>query len=139
MPKAYGFDFREKIFEAYTNREGSILEISKRFKVSESTVKRITQRYRETGELVLYLHRVGRHELIDEERKCTLKKILSDASDLTLREIQEKYYKHHGVKPVIAVFHRVLKDMKFTYKKKSHFAEQRLKEGVKKKRRLHIG
>ena len=133
MPKAYGIDFRKKILEAYRNKEGTIPEISTRFKVSQSTVKRITQRYRETGDVVLYLHNAGRHELIDDAGKQTLEKIVVDAPDLTLNEIQEKYYQIYGIKPVIAVFHRVLKEMKFTYKKKSHFAQQRLNDDIKKK------
>lgn len=138
MPKAYGIDFRKKILEAYRNKEGSILEIAKRFKVSESTVKRIAQRYRETGNVVLYLHHAGRHELIDEAGRRTLEKILAEGSDLTLSEIQEKYYQLHGVKPVIGVFHRVLKGMKLTYKKKSHFAQQQLREDVKKKEKSSL-
>jgi O6-methylguanine-DNA--protein-cysteine methyltransferase len=91
MPKAYGIDFRKKILEAYRNKEGTIPEISTRFKVSQSTVKRITQRYRETGDVVLYLHNAGRHELIDDADKQTLAKILVNAPYLILNEIQEKY------------------------------------------------
>jgi transposase len=91
MPKAYGIDFRKKILEAYTNKEGSIPDIAERFKVSESTVKRIARRHRETGHVVLYLHHAGRHELIDESGKQTLKKPLAETPDITLSEIQERY------------------------------------------------
>ena len=138
MPKAYGIDFRRKILEAYINKEGSISELSERFKISKSTVKRIAQRYRNTGEVTLYLHRVGRHELIDDKGKETLKKLVSQSPDLTLSEIQEKYEQIHGIKPVLAVFHRVLKKMTYSYKKKSHFAEQQLTEENKKKREEFI-
>lgn len=133
MPKAYGIDFRKKILEAYLNKEGSIPELAQRFKVSMSTVKRIAKRYRETGEVKLYLHNVGRHELIDEAGKETLRVLLTKTPDLTLSEIQEAYYKQHGIKPVLAVFHRVLKNLTFSYKKKSHFAEQQQREDIKKK------
>lgn len=57
MPKAYSIDFREKVLDAYLNHEGSNREIAKRFKISISTVKRIGQRYRNTGKIELYIHR----------------------------------------------------------------------------------
>lgn len=135
MPKAYGIDFRKKILEAYLNKEDSIPNLAKRFKVSASTIKRIAQRYRETGEVKLYLHNVGRHELIDEAGKKTLESLLLSQPDLTLSEIQEAYYKRHKIKPVLAVFHRVLKNLNYSYKKKSHYAQQQLREDIKKKER----
>ncbi len=133
MPKSYDVKFREKILEAYLEKEGSIPAIAKRFKVSESTVKRIARRHRETGSLELYIYNAGRHELIDDAGKATLKKLLKITPDLTLRELQEKYVAIHQVKPVLTVFHNVLKKMKLTYKKKSKFAEQQLREDIKKK------
>lgn len=133
MPKAYGIDFRKKILDAYLNKEGSIPEIAKRFKICESTVKRIARRHRETGEVTLYLHHAGRHNLITEEGKQSLVEFLNESPDLSLKELQTKFYQRHGIKPVITVFHNILKRMKITYKKKSHFAEQRLRDDVKKK------
>ena len=136
MPKSYDVKFREKILEAYLEKEGSILEIAHRFKISESTVKRIARRYKETGKLELYIYNAGRHELIDTAGKITLQKLLKTTPDITLRELQEKYEAIHNVRPVLTVFHNVLKKMKITYKKKSKFAQQQLREDVKKKRRI---
>jgi transposase len=138
MPKAYSIDFREKVLQTYLNKEDSISNIAVRFKMSESTVKRIARQHRETGEIKLFLHHAGRHELIDEAGKETLKKLLAQQGDMTLAEIQENYFKVHGIKPVLAVFHRVLKKMKMNYKKKSHFAQQQLSEEIKKKREEFI-
>lgn len=133
MPKAYGIDFREKILEAYLNKEGSIAELAKRFKVSASTVKRISRRYRETGEVCLYMHHAGRHELIDAAGEKTLKEWITGKPDLTLLELQAKYYKQRGIKPVLSVFSRVLRKIKLNYKKKSPFAQQQETNEVKKK------
>jgi transposase len=133
MPKAYGIDFRKKILDAYLNKEGSIPEIAKRFKICESTVKRIARRHRETGEITLYLHHAGRHNLITEEGKKTLEEFLSESPDLSLKDLQKKFHERHGIKPVLTVFHNMLKKMNFSYKKKSHFASQRLRDDVKKK------
>jgi len=133
MPKNYDLKFREKILEAYLDKEETILEIAERFKVSESTVKRIARRYKETGSVEVYIYNAGRHELIDDKGKATLKKIIASSPDLTLRELQEKYESIHKIKPVLTVFHNTLKKMKLTYKKKSKFAQQQLREDVKKK------
>lgn len=137
MPKCYGKDLREKIRETYENKEGSFKKVAERFKVSLNTVKRIIYRYRETGTVATYLHRVGRREMIDESGRETLRKLIKESPDMTLREIQKAYEKHHGVKPVLGVFHRVLKELKLPYKKKSLFAQQQLREDIKKKRRFY--
>jgi len=133
MPKYYGIDLRKKILETHLNKEGNYQAIAERFKVSLNTVKRIVYRYRETQQVQTYTHRAGRRELIDESGKETLKKLIKDKGDLTLRELQKQYEAIHGIKPVLAVFHRVLKLLKLTYKKKSLFAQQQLREDIKKK------
>jgi transposase len=133
MPKAYGIDLRKKILESYLCKEGSLNELASRYKVSISTIKRISQRYRNTGDVQLYLHNVGRHELINDDGKEALIKILEESPDLTLKEIQEKFAALYGISPVIAVFHRVLKNLNFKHKKKSNYASQRDREDVKKK------
>ncbi len=136
MPKCYGKDLREKILETYKNKEGSFKKVAERFKVSLNTVKRIVYRYRKTGKIETYLHRAGRRELIDETGRQTLRELIKVCPDMTLREIQKIYEERHGVKPVLAVFHRVLKELKLPYKKKSLFAQQQLREDIKKKRRI---
>lgn len=133
MPKCYSTDFRKKILETYLNKEGSYQSIAERFKVSLNTVKRIVYRYYKTGQVITYKHRSGRRELIDETGKETLKKLIKEKPDLTLRELQKQYKAIHGIEPVLAVFHRVLKLLKLSYKKKSLFAQQQLREDIKKK------
>jgi transposase len=133
MPKAYSVDFREKILAAYLNKEGSIPELAERFKVSDSTVKRIGRRHRETGQVCLYLHHAGRHELIDAAGQETLKELIRQKADATLLELQESYYNQYGVKPVLSVFSRVLRKIKLNYKKKSPFAQQQETDEIKKK------
>lgn len=51
MPKAYSIDFRKKILDAYLQKEGTNEELAERFKISISTVKRIAQRYKNSGEV----------------------------------------------------------------------------------------
>lgn len=60
--------------------------------------------------------------MIDTSGRETLRKLIKESPDMTLRELQKAYEKYHGVKPILGVFHRVLKELKLPYKKKSLFA-----------------
>jgi transposase len=100
-------------------------------------VKRIVKRDRETGTVEGDLHRVGRRALIDGAGEATLRDVMAEKPDATLRERQSHDNAIHGIQPVLAVFHRVLKSLKLTYKKQSLFAAQQLREDVKKKRSMY--
>ena len=47
--KAYSTDLREKVMNAYNNREGSQRELAQRFSVSLSFVQSLLRRYRSSG------------------------------------------------------------------------------------------
>ena len=47
--KPYSLDLRQKVVEAYSNKEGSFRRLAKRFKVSLSFIQRLIKRYREEG------------------------------------------------------------------------------------------
>ncbi len=49
--KAYSVDFRQKIVDAYENKEGSIRQVAKRFKVAPSFVQKLLKRYQEVESL----------------------------------------------------------------------------------------
>ena len=89
MPKAYSIDFRGKILDAYLKQEGSNQKIAERFKISISTVKRIGQRYRNTGKVELYINRVGRKLKITDKAKSIIKQTISTKPDASLEEIRE--------------------------------------------------
>ncbi|MGL5794914.1 MAG: helix-turn-helix domain-containing protein, partial [Waterburya sp.] len=47
--KPYSLDLRQKIVESYNNHEGSIRQVTKRFKVSPDCVTRLLKRYNTEG------------------------------------------------------------------------------------------
>lgn len=49
--KAYSIDFRQKIVATYQNKQGSIRQVAKRFKVAPSFVQKLLKRYQETETL----------------------------------------------------------------------------------------
>lgn len=137
MPKAYSIDFREKVLDAYLNQEGSNQEIAKRFKISISTVKRIGQRYRNTGKIELYIHRVGRKPKITEQAKQIIKQTIYVQPDVSLEEIRVILGKKCKIYVTIQAIHYFLKSLKISYKKKSLYSCQRETDEVKKKIRIY--
>jgi transposase len=137
MPKAYSIDFREKILDAYLSQEGSNQEIAKRFKISISTVKRIGQRYRNTGKIELYINRVGRKPKITEQARDLIKQTICIKPDASLEEIKDILGKSCKIYVTIQAIHYFLKSLKISYKKKSLYACQRDNDEVKKKIRVY--
>ena len=136
MPKAYLIDFREKILDAYLNQEGSNQEIAERFKISISTVKRIGQRYRNTGKIELYINRVGRKPKITDQAKDLIKQTISVKPDVSLEEVREILEKNCKIYVTIQAIHYFLQSLKISYKKKSLYACQRDTDEVKKDQNL---
>ncbi len=130
---AYSVDFRKKILESYLQNEGTNQEIAERFKISISTVKRIGQRYRETGKIELYLGNIGHYSKVDNDAKEVLINIIEEKPDLTLEEIRQKLQERCQILVTAQAIHYILKNLKITYKKKSMYANQRDREDVKKK------
>lgn len=49
---AYSVDLRQKIIETYKNKEGSIRQVSQRFKVSRNFVQKLLKQHQLLGSLV---------------------------------------------------------------------------------------
>lgn len=133
MPKAYSIDFREKVLEAYLCKEGSLPELSKRFKLSMSTIKRIAKRYRDTGKVEIYIHQVGRKRLLTEADYEALTLLVKEKQDRTLAELAVLYKERCKKSISLSSLHRALKELQLRHKKKSHYAQERDSEVVKKK------
>jgi transposase len=57
--KAYSLDSRQKILDTYKNKEGSIRQVSARFKVSRSFVQKLLKQYQKIGSLTPLPHGGG--------------------------------------------------------------------------------
>jgi transposase len=75
MAAAYSLDLRQQVIEAYTNEEGSMRQLSRRFKVSLNFVKRLIHRFGSEGSLQPKDHAGGRRALVDERGKESLKSV----------------------------------------------------------------
>jgi len=84
---AYAMEFREAVARAYDDC-GSSIEVAEQFNCSESWVRRLIQRRRETGSLAPRLLRLPNNKL-DEDDLERLKTLIDRTPDMTLAELAE--------------------------------------------------
>jgi transposase len=110
--QAYSMDLRERVLKDCDSGM-STLEVSVKYRVSESWVRRLKQRRRETGEVAP--RRAGRkqppqwHAYADR-----LQQLVAQQPDATLGELQERL----GTKASKQTLGRALRALQLTFKKK---------------------
>jgi len=77
-------DIRGRVIEAYEAKEGSLRELSKRFKVGWITIWRWVKRYRLTGSVKPKPHGKGRRPAVTEVMKPVFQRVIEQHADSTL-------------------------------------------------------
>ena len=85
--KAYDQDLRQKIINAFRNREGSYRKFAKRFHVSLSFVQTLIGRYLDTGTIETLPHNSGNPAKVKEEHYPVSTKFVEEKNDATLAEL----------------------------------------------------
>lgn len=76
--KAYSLDLRERVVAVHQNGVESIGEVSERFQVSESFLKKMLAKHRAVGDLTPHGHGGGKRKtLSDKHRRWLLKTVLT--------------------------------------------------------------
>ncbi len=118
MPAPYSLDLRQKVIEAYANKEGSIRQLATRFKVSKNTVSGFLRRFRETGTAHPKRREgVGHPAKVDELRAQYLAEVLQREPDLTLQELSQRFEVRFGETISTSAMDRGLKKYRITRKK----------------------
>lgn len=84
--KSYSLDLRQKIIEAYENKEGSQRQLARRFKVSLGFVQKLLHRYRQDSTIEprpktngfppkLAAHESEVREIVEQQADATLKEL----------------------------------------------------------------
>jgi transposase len=66
--KAYSIDLRQKIIDAYNNREDSQRKLAKRFSVSLTFIQKLLKRYRNNGTVEPKVHGGGNTGKLSSEQ-----------------------------------------------------------------------
>jgi len=114
---AYSIDLRKKILSAWENKEGSQRELAKRFKVSLSFIRDFLRRYRATGEIAARPQGGDRRSKLKGQKEELLKIMVTEQSDIYLREIQAAIKEQKGIEVSISSLSRTLNRLNLKRKK----------------------
>ncbi|MDZ8023503.1 MAG: transposase [Nostoc sp. DedQUE11] len=116
--KAYSTDLREKVMNAYKNREGSQRELAKRFSVSLSFVQSLLRRYRSSGTVEPKPHGGGQSAKLNSEEVALITALVEEDNDAILVELCPRLEERTGVKVSRATMGRITQKLNLTRKKK---------------------
>ena len=85
---AYAMEFREAVARAY-DECGSSIEVAEQFACSESWVRRLIQRRRETGSLAPRPQRLPDNKKLNDDDLGQLRTLILQTPDMTLAELAE--------------------------------------------------
>jgi transposase len=112
--RTISLDLRQRILSSYDNKEGTRLEMARRFRVSLGLVKKLLQQRRRTGDISPRHHRSGRKPTIVATHRSQMRALLAKKNDLTLRQLRQAA----GVPCSLQAINVVLAKMGLTYKKR---------------------
>jgi transposase len=112
--RTISLDLRQRILSSYDSKEGTRLEMARRFRVSLGLVKKLLQQRRRTGDIAPRHHRSGRKPTIVATHRSQMRALLAKKNDLTLRELRQAAGLHCSLQAINVV----LAKMGLTYKKR---------------------
>lgn len=112
----YSTDLRQRVLE---DRDAGMKtrKVARKYRVSESWVRRIKQRRREHGELAPRPCYNPQKPVLDDHRQ-TLRAMVERQPDATLEEYCDQLSAEHGVSVSVSTMDRALRELKLTRKKR---------------------
>jgi transposase len=117
MGKAYSDDLRRKLLQAHDGGEGSLRELAKRFGVSVPYAWKISRQRRRTGQMERVQQRHGPRSRMTPEVQASLRSLLRQQPDSTLRGLQQRLGERAQVRVSVQHLWRVLQKMGWRLKK----------------------
>ena len=117
--KPYPIELREKVLLAYDSGQGSQRTLAQLFSVSESFIRTLVRRRRETGSIAPKPHAGGRKPNLDESAKNHLLLIVAQDPDATLEELCNRIKEDVDQKTSNSAMCRLLQRLNLP-RKKSH-------------------
>ena len=117
--KAYSVDLRQKIVDAYNQREGSQRQLARRFRVSLTFIENLLKRYRTDGTVEPRAHGGGQVAKLSQEQEAVVATLVEENNDAILVELCDKLEQRVGVRISRATMGRYVQKLKLTRKKNS--------------------
>lgn len=115
--KPYSLDLRQKIVVAYENKEGSIRQLAKRFKVSPDCVRRLLKRYDTEGTIEPKPYQGGNQPLLQAKHLGVLTTLIEKDNDATLAQLAQQLEVQTNLRVSSSTISRGLKKLNLTRKK----------------------
>ena len=117
--KAYSVDLRQKVIDAYNQREGSQRQLARRFRVSLSFIENLLKRYRTDGTVEPRSHGGGQVSKLNREQEAVVGTLVEENNDAILVELCDQLEQRIGVRISRATMGRYVQKLKLTRKKNS--------------------
>lgn len=114
--KAYSVDLRQRVIEAYQNKEGSQRQLAKRFKLSRSTIQAWLKSY-DRDKTMTPKPRGGRALKLEPAAQEQLTDLLKTHADATLAEHTQRLAEATGQRIHPSTLWRYAKRLGYSYKK----------------------
>lgn len=115
--KPYSRDFRQKIFDKYSEGGISQRQLAKRFCVSLSFIQKLLKRYRETTSIAPKVRTKQTPPKLNQEQLNILEEIVEAKNDATLSEIRSTLKEKTGITIGISTVDRMLQRIEISLKK----------------------
>jgi transposase len=112
--RTLSLDLRQRILDTYDRKEGTRIEVARRFRVSLGMVKKLLQQRKRTGDIAARHRFCGRKPMIVATHRHQIRALLAKKNDLTLRELRQAM----DLPCSLQAIHVVLGKMGLTYKKR---------------------
>ncbi len=112
--RTLSLDLRERILGSYDRKEGTRIDIARRYRVSLGMVKKLLQQRRRTGDIGPRHRYSGRKPRILPVHEQQMRSLLVRKPDLTLKELRQAVALHC----TLPAIHYALARMGLTYKKR---------------------
>jgi transposase len=117
--RATSIDLRKRVVAARVEDGQSLGVIAERFRMPKSTVQNILRRHQRDGTVEPKTHGGGRRAQFSPDALRRLEKEVQCHPDATLEELRER----NGVQVTLVAYHKRLKQLGFTRKKKRYVRE----------------
>lgn len=117
--KAYSNDLRIRIVQAHKAGSGSMRDLALEFGVSSYFVNDMVQKFRKTGNIEPKRYKPGPQPKIREEMYPSLKAIVINDRDRTLKEYCDMFFQETDIRVSTSKMCKILNKLKLTRKKRS--------------------
>ena len=136
MPAAYPLELRQRAVTYYRENDCSQDEVAEIFNIGVTTL-RVYLRRDEAGKLAPKDYKRGRPTHISGNRLQKVIFWVEQVPDIQIKMLCKKYKSYYKKKVSPSMMCRALSEAKLTRKKKSIFAQEQLRDDVKKKEITH--